>query len=211
MPMTAAVRRPVLLKPSAAAIEGRMDDERIVGLYFERDEDAIAQTSKKYGKYCYSIAMGILRSHEDSEECVNSVYVDTWNTIPPQRPNSLSAFLGKLTRRISIKRLRSMAAQKRGGGEYALALEELDECVPDRVRVEDQADAHILAAHISDFLCGLPDTERRVFVQRYFYMRSVSELARNFGFTQSKVKSMLYRTRQKLREALVKEGDIDKQ
>lgn len=188
-----------------------MDDERIVGLYFERDEDAIAQTSIKYGKYCFSIALGILRSREDSEECVNDVYVGAWNAIPPHLPNSLSAFLGKLTRRISLKRLRSMTAEKRGGGEYALALDELSECVPDRFCVEHEAEAHELAAHLSDYLRALPDTERRIFIRRYFFMRSVDELAREFGFSKSKVKSMLYRTRHKLRNALIKEGDIVEQ
>ncbi len=186
-----------------------MEDEKIVGLYFERDETAIAETSKKYGKYCYSIAMGILHQREDSEECVNDTYVSAWNAMPPHRPRSLSAFLGKLTRRISLKRLRSLSAEKRGGGEYTLALEELGECVPASERVEDRFDAQELAAHLSAFLRRLPEVERKVFVQRYFYLKPVKEIARSFHFSQSKVKSMLYRTRQKLRETLVKEGDID--
>lgn len=185
-----------------------MEDERIIGLYFARSESAIAETSKKYGKYCYSIAMGILRSREDSEECVNDTYVGAWNAMPPHRPRSLSAFLGKLTRNISLKRLRMKTADKRGGGEYALALEELGECVSARESVENRVEEKLLAKHISDFLRTMPDADRRVFVQRYFYLRSVKEIAQDFGFSQSKVKSMLFRSREKLRTKLIKEGDV---
>lgn len=150
--------------------------------------------------------MGILRSREDSEECVNDTYVGAWNAIPPHRPNSLSAFLGKLTRRISLKRLRSQNAEKRGGGEYALALDELGECIPDRESVEKKVEEKRVAECISAFLRTLPATERKVFVQRYFYLRSVKEIAHSFTFSQSKVKSMLHRTRGKLKENLRKEG-----
>lgn len=183
-----------------------MEDKKIVDLYFQRDENAIEETSKKYGRYCYQVAMGILRSREDSEECVNDTYAGAWDAMPPHRPDSLKAFLGKLTRRLSLKRVRLMTAQKRGGGEVPLALDELGECIPAKDTVGDRLEEKELAALISRFLRTLPDDSRRMFVQRYFYLKSVKEIAHSFSCTQSRVKSSLYRVRLQLKEKLKEEG-----
>jgi len=182
-----------------------MEDERIVSLYWERSEQAIAETSSKYGKYCYTIAYNILSSPEDAEESVNDTYMDAWNSIPPHKPSVLSSFLGKITRRLSIDRWRRAHAEKRGGA-MIWVLDELEECIADEKSVEQKVEAKLLADVINSFVKALPDTEQRVFLCRYWYMDSVESIAKEFGFSQSKVKSMLYRTREKLRAQLIKEG-----
>lgn len=183
-----------------------MDDSRIIALYFQRSEDAVAQTDAKYGSYCFSIAHSILLNQEDAKEAVNDTWLGAWNAIPPHRPNSLAAFLGKITRRISINRFLAARTAKRGGGEPELALAELSECIPSPMDVEREVEAKALTEILNRFLRELPDTERRVFVRRYWYISSVEEIAKQFGFSQSKVKSMLFRTRNKLRTILEKEG-----
>ena len=183
-----------------------MDDKSIVDLYFNRNEEAIAQTDKKYGHYCYSIAYNILTSKEDAEESVSDTYMTAWRAIPPYRPSVLSAFLGKITRHISIDRWRERSASKRGGGEVPLALEELKDCVAGMQNVEiDYERKEIVKAYVK-FLESLPVTERRVFLYRYWYVESIETIANKFGFSQSKVKTMLHRTRAKLRMQLAKEG-----
>jgi len=183
-----------------------MDDQHIVELYWARDEEAIRHTADRYGQYCYAIAYNILSVREDSEECVNDTYLDAWNSMPPHRPNVLSAFLGKITRRIAIDRWREGRAQKRGGGEMALALDELSECVASQSDVTREVETLEVAAGVQKFLNTLPDTERRIFVRRYWHMESVASLAARFGYGQSRVKSMLHRTRAKLRRYLEEEG-----
>lgn len=183
-----------------------MDDKRIVELYFERSEQAISETASKYGNYCYSIAYNILDNTEDAEESVNDTYVDAWNSIPPHRPSILATFLGKITRRISIDRWRKDHAEKRGGGEMPLVLEELQECVADDSSVEQEVEKRRLSAIINTFVLSLPETEQMVFLCRYWYMDSVDSICKQFGFSESKVKSMLHRTREKLRTTLRKEG-----
>ena len=183
-----------------------MDDKRIVELYFERSEQAISETASKYGNYCYSIAYNILDNTEDAEESVNDTYVDAWNSIPPHRPSILSTFLGKITRRISIDRWRKDHAEKRGGGEMPLVLEELQECVADDSSVEQDVEKRRLSNIINTFVLSLPETEQKVFLCRYWYMDSVDSICKQFGFSESKVKSMLHRTREKLRTTLRKEG-----
>ena len=183
-----------------------MDDQHIVELYWARDEEAIRHTADRYGQYCYAIAYNILSVREDSEECVNDTYLDAWNSMPPHRPNILSAFLGKITRRIAIDRWREGRAQKRGGGEMALALDELSECVASQSDVTREVETLEVAAGVQKFLNTLPDTERRIFVRRYWHMESVASLAARFGYGQSRVKSMLHRTRAKLRRYLEEEG-----
>ena len=183
-----------------------MDDSAIIELYFERSEAAIVQTDEKYGPYCYSIAYHILTDREDAEESVSDTYLAAWNNIPPRRPNVLSTFLGKLTRYISINRWKKRSACKRGGGEMDLALEELGECVSDGLDVEQQYAYKETIRAFRRFLDTLPETERRVFLRRYWYLDSTREISQRFGFTESKVKSMLHRTRKKLRAQLEKEG-----
>ncbi len=189
-----------------------MEDSRIVELYWARNEAAIAQTEEKYGHYCFTVAYNILGSSEDANESVNDAYMAAWNAMPPHRPQVLSVFLGKLTRRIGISRLRSSTRAKRGGGEPALPLEELAECIPDsspdRCSPEQQVEAGELAAQITSFLGTLPQTEREVFVCRYWFAAGIREISRKFGFSESRVKSMLLRTRERLRRHLSKEGLI---
>ena len=183
-----------------------MDDKSIVDLYFARDQEAITQTDKKYGHYCYRIAYNILTNREDAEESVSDTYVAAWRAIPPRRPSVLSTFLGKITRHIAIDRWRERNASKRGGGEVPLALEELQDCVAGMQNVEmDYERKEIIKAYVK-FLDALPVTERRVFLCRYWYVDSVEAIADKFGFSQSKVKTMLHRTRAKLRKQLAEEG-----
>ena len=182
-----------------------MDDKRIIDLYWSRSESAITETDQKYGKYCYSIAYNILTNNEDAEESVSDTFLAAWNTIPPKRPSVLAAFLGKLTRHISIDRWRMRNRQKRGGGEIVLALEELEECIPDSHTVEATLEQKRLAMVFNGFLDHLPETERRVFLCRYWYLDPISCIADRCGFSESKVTSMLHRTRKKLRITLEKE------
>ena len=182
-----------------------MDDHRIVELYWERSEQAIKETASKYADYCYAIAYNILGNREDSEESVNDTYLDAWNSMPPHRPIFLSTFLGKITRRISIDKLRRRNAEKRGGGTLTLALEELEECLSTRDDLQKELEIQILSDAINRFLEALSDTERRVFLCRYWYVDSIESIAEQFGFSQSKVKSMLLRTREKLKKQLQKE------
>lgn len=183
-----------------------MEDSQILDLYFRRSEQAIAETDTKYGGYCYKIAYGILANREDSEESVSDTYLCAWNAIPPRRPNAFSAFLGKLTRNISINRWKRAHAKKRGGGEVAIALDELEECVSGSESVEDRMGRREVAACLSRFLLSLPEEERKVFLCRYWYVNSIEEISVRMGFSVSKVKSMLFRTRGKLAKVLEKEG-----
>ena len=182
-----------------------MDDSRIIELYWQRAEQAVVETDAKYGGYCYAIAYNILSNREDAEESVSDTYLAAWRSIPPKRPSILSAFLGKITRYISLDRWKSRSAYKRGGGEVPLALEELEDCVSGGESPEETLLRRELVMRLNRFLEELPETERRVFLCRYWYLDSVSDIARRFGFSESKVTSMLHRTRQKLRKSLEKE------
>ena len=181
-----------------------MKDQEIVSLFFDRSEQAISETDRKYGAYCYSIAYNILSSREDSEESVSDTYLTAWNSIPPKRPDFLGAFLGKITRHISIDRWRRKATRKRGGGEMILALDELAECVG--TDMEAEITRRELTRIFNKFLESLPETERNVFLCRYWYLDAIDDIARSTGFSRSKVTSMLHRTRGKLRRKLSEEG-----
>ena len=183
-----------------------MNDTEIVNLYWKREERAIEETAKKYGAYCYAIAYNILSNHEDSEESVNDTYIETWNAIPPHRPMVLSSFLGKITRRLAIDKWRSDHAQKRGGGELTCVLDELTECIAYEDSAERHLEKQMLAQAINDFLATLNETERKIFVCRYFYVNSVETVCKRFGYSESKVKSVLFRVRERLRVYLQKEG-----
>lgn len=183
-----------------------MNDNSIVELYWQRSESAITETAKKYNGYCYSIAYNILANQEDSEESVSDTWLTAWNVIPPRRPTILAAFLGKITRHISIDRWRVRTAQKRGGGEVAVALEELGDCVAGGLSPEQSVERKELVLSLNRFLGTLSETERSVFLCRYWYLDTVPAIAVNFGFSRSKVTSMLHRTRNKLRVHLEKEG-----
>lgn len=183
-----------------------MDDQIIVDLYFQRSEKAITETAVKYGNYCYSIAFNILNNNEDAEESVNDTYNDAWNSIPPHRPSILATFLGKITRRIAIDRWREHNAAKRGGGEIPLILDELQDCIANVTSVEEEYEKLHLSDVINAFVKSLPETEQKVFLCRYWYVDSISSISKQFSFSESKVKSMLFRTREKLRLVLIKEG-----
>ena len=182
-----------------------MEDQGILALFFERSEQAIVETDKKYGGYCYAIAYNILASREDSEESVSDTYLTAWNTIPPRKPNVFNAFLGKITRHISIDRWRKRSAQKRGGKEMLLALDELGECVGSQ-GPEAEISQRELTRILNSFLMSLPETERNVFLSRYWYLDPIEAIVKITGFSQSKVTSMLHRTRGKLRKKLSEEG-----
>lgn len=183
-----------------------MNDKKIIDLYWERNEDAIKLTKQAYGRYCYSIAYHILHNKEDAQECENDTYLDAWNTMPPQRPTSLSAYLGMITRRISLDRYRFNHAKKRGSGEIPLSLSELDECIPADATIGEEIAQEALAELLSAFLWELRKSERNVFLRRYFYCDSIREISHRYGYTQGKVKMILLRTRQKLLTVLQEKG-----
>ena len=183
-----------------------MNDSQIVALYFDRDQRAIEETAAKYGNYCYTIVRGILQNREDAEEAVSDTYLALWAAIPPHRPVVLRTFLGKVARRTALKRWERSRTQKRGGGEVALALEELSEYLSDGTTPETAIETAELTQLLNEFLRKLPKEERQVFVCRYWYLDPIADIAKRFGFSQSKVKSMLSRTRMKLRATLSKEG-----
>ncbi len=185
-----------------------MEDNQIVDLYFKRDEQAITVTRDKYGRLLRSVSYGILKSHEDSEECENDTYLKAWNVMPPQRPSILSAFLSKITRNLALDRYDKMHAAKRGGGEVPLIIDELQECIADMSAAssDDETEGTLLKAIIDEFLDGLAEDSRKIFMRRYFFGDSVNEIADRFGFGKSKVKMSLQRAREGLKDKLNKEG-----
>jgi RNA polymerase sigma-70 factor (ECF subfamily) len=184
-----------------------MDDQQIVDLYWKRDESAIAETQKKYGKYCHTIAYAILHSHEDAEECVNDTYLRAWGAIPPAKPGRLSTFLGKITRNLSLDRYEKNTAQKRSG-PVELVLDELSECIPDADSALDPIDMIALGDAINAFLEGLPQKTRQIFLRRYWYMSPVKDIARDTGMSEGAVKVSLMRTRESFKAYLEKEGIV---
>lgn len=183
-----------------------MEDLQIVDLYWARSETAIACTARKYGAYCFTIAHNILNSREDADEVVNDTWMQAWNCMPTHRPGILSTFLGKITRRLSIDQWRRCHAQKRGGGEVLLSLSELEDCCAAAGGVEEQVELQELAEVINTLLARLPQMERDVFVSRYFFLFPIREIAEKFATTEGRIRTMLYRTRLKLRRELQKEG-----
>lgn len=179
-----------------------MNDAEIVSLFWKRDETAILQSRRKYDSYCRRIARNILGDRRDAEECLSDTYLAAWNSIPPHRPAQLATYLGKLTRRISLKKRRESQALKRGGGELPLALDELAECVPGGRDIEDMLEEAALLELMNSFLGELDAQARGVFLRRYWYLDSIAEIAERFHFSQSRVKSMLLRSRRRLRERL---------
>lgn len=183
-----------------------MDDREIIDLFFQRNQDAIEAARARYGGGCGAVARRILGSDEDAEECVSDALLAAWNAIPPQRPKSLGAFLTALTRNGALDRLRREDAKKRGGGEAALALHELEEAVPAPGSVEEAVEQTLLAESLERFLRGLSDRDRRAFLRRYWYLCPVKEVAALGGMSESGTASLLRRLRKKLKQHLEKEG-----
>lgn len=183
-----------------------MKDTEIMDLYWARDERAIHETQHRYGRYCYSIAYNILKDREDSDECVNDTWLRAWNVIPPRRPDRLELFLGTITRNLSFDKWKGKHAMKRGSGGVTVALDELVECVPDRHNTEEEVEAAELERLINSFLHSLPERECNVFLRRYWYVEEYSEIAKRYGIKLNTVKTILFRTRARLKDFLEKEG-----
>lgn len=183
-----------------------MEDTAIITLYWNRDETAIGESNTKYGSFCRAVALNILSVQEDAEECVNDTWLRAWNAIPPARPSPLRTFFGKITRNLSLDRFRAARAQKRGGGNMELILEELGECVGSGESVEGAFDARETAGVITRFLDGQQPLQRQIFLRRYWFGDSIAEIAKRFALREGTVKSNLFRTRERLREALEREG-----
>ncbi len=186
--------------------EGTMEDSQIIDLYWARSEQAVQETDTKYGGYCRAIAHNILKSLEDSEECVADTWLRAWNAMPPQRPSVLSAFLGRITRNLSFDRYKAARAEKRGGDSFPAALDELSECVPAMGGVEQTMDERELGRAIDRFLRTVPEKQCSLFLRRYWYAESISQIAARYSMKENTVKSVLFRTREQLRAFLQKEG-----
>ena len=189
--------------PSPTPPRGHLPDEEIVNLYFDRSEEAIAACQVKYGKSCHTVAYNILRSDEDAEECVNDTWLRAWNSIPPERPTRLGAWLSTVTRRLALTRYEKKTAAKRYGG-METSLEELSECVTaGSLTIADEV---ALSEAINGFLASLPTRTRMIFMGKYWYMDSIADIAKALGMGESAVKVTLHRTREKFRKHLAKEG-----
>jgi len=184
-----------------------MQDAQIIDLYWNRDERAIVESDRHYGAYCRKIAMNILNSHEDAEECVNDTWHNTWNNIPPQKPNSLAAFFGRIIRNLSISRFRANRAQKRFDG-ITILLSELDECVPARESVMQEIEGKMLSETIDGWLAQLPKDDRILFVRRYWFGEAVNALAEEYGCSQNQMAQRMMRLRKALKSTL-DQGGID--
>lgn len=183
-----------------------MNDNDIIELYFARAENAIGETQKKYGSYCKSVAYNILGSPEDSEECVNDTYLKLWNMIPPERPSHFAAFICAVARSIALNLVRHRTALKRGGGTYEQAYDEISECVASTENVEKSVDERELSAIMSRFVGSLGYEKKMIFMKRYYHFMPVSDIAEEMGITEEKVRTVLHRTRKKLKAYLEKEG-----
>lgn len=186
-----------------------MKDEMIVKLYLERSEQAIRETAEKYESLCMTIAGRILGDYEDARECVNETWLRAWNSIPPQVPRALPAFLGSIARNLAISRYRKNSAGKRGSLRVEISLEELSECADGKEPVEETAERALLQEALNRFLGSLRAEERIIFVRRYYYMETVKEIAAGTGKKESYVKTSLYRSREKLKEYFKKEGLLE--
>lgn len=183
-----------------------MNDEQILDLYFARDEQALVETDRKYGGYCFTLANSILHNDQDAEETVSDTYLKAWNAIPPKRPGIFKLFLAKITRNLAFSRWRAYSAEKRGGGEMELVLEELEGCLAAPGGVEDAMNAKELARTIRAFLDTLPEREQDIFLRRYFFVEESETIAQRYGMKPATVLRTLSRTRMKLKRYLLKEG-----
>ena len=183
-----------------------MEDAAIIDLFFERNEQAISETEQKYGKYCFTVANNILTNEQDSEECVNDTYAKAWDAIPPQKPNSLKLFLAKITRNLAFDKVKNESRKKRGGNNFALALDEMSEIIPSSERIEDELEAKELMRAVNTFLRNASPRSCNIFVCRYFYLYSIDKIGEKYGLSRQNVAKILSRTRIELKEYLIKEG-----
>ncbi len=183
-----------------------MEDNKIIELYNHRDEKAISETDKKYSSYLYVIANNILNDHEDSKECVNDTYLRAWNTIPPNCPPRLAYYLGRITRGLSIDRLRSHAAHRRLASQYSVSMDELGECFASFEDVQADIELEMLSQQLTAFLLGLDEQKRSVFIRRYYFCDSIRDISRRMGMSESAVKSILKRVRDSLKSYLEGQG-----
>lgn len=183
-----------------------MEDEEIYQLYWKRSEQAIQVTHEKYGAWCRGIAYRILNIQEDAEECVSDTYFTVWNRIPPHRPRTFRAWLGSITRNLALDRYRYLTAEKRGGTETAIALEELQECVSGTETPQEALDEKEATLVIRRFLARQTEMNRNIFLRRYWHMTPIRDIAEAYGISESKVTSILFRQRKQLRAMLEKEG-----
>lgn len=183
-----------------------MEDKLLIDGLFARDERSVARLEEKYSGYCYTVAYAVVRCREDAQECVGDAMLGAWNSIPPNRPENLGAYVGRIARNSALNLLKVRRAKKRGEKNVALALDELSECIPSAENTEQQADTVLLREAVNGFLDSLERERRIVFIQRYWYMLGISEIAAEHGMTEGAVKMSLKRTRDSLKIFLEKEG-----
>ena len=183
-----------------------MNDNDLIGLFFERDERAVKEAQLKYGSYCFSVAKNVLGSREDAEECVSSAFLKAWETIPPKRPERLGVYLARITRNVSFNRFKELSRKKRGGRETELVLDELSEILPAHGDAASEAEFNELKNAVNTFLHSISHRERRVFLDRVFELKPVKTIAAEHGMSDNAVMSLLSRTRKKLRQYLESEG-----
>jgi len=183
-----------------------MEDNEIVQMYWDRNEEALSATAKKYGSYCFSIAKNIVGNNEDAEECVNDTYLQTWNSIPDNKPKMLSTYLGKIARNISFNRYKYNNAEKRGGGQIDFVLDELSDLITAPDESDDELDSRLLSKAINAFISNLSLEKRQIFMCRYWYADSIKDIADRFDMTENNVSVTLNRLRQKLSEYLKESG-----
>lgn len=182
------------------------EDSRIIELYFERNESAVAETDKKYGAYCMTVSKNILGNEEDAKECLNDTYLAAWNSIPPKIPEKLSLFLGKITRNLSLNRFRKNEAKKRGGGTADIVFDEIGEIISGSDNPEEKFERKEIIGAVNEFLRTLPEEKRSIFICRYWYFDSIEDIAARFGKKESGIYSSLERTRKNLRKYLSERG-----
>ena len=183
----------------------QLDDSKIIDLFVERSEQAIQELDKKYGKSVKQTAANILHDRQDAEECVNDAYLGVWSTIPPQHPDHLGSYVCRIARNLAVSRIRGESAAKRNRS-FDLVLDELADCIPSRVNVENELEAKELLEAIDRFLSALVYDDRFIFVRRYWYADSVKEIAESMNVRENRISVRLFRLREKLRKTLVKEG-----
>lgn len=183
-----------------------MQDEKIIQLYWERNESAIKETQKTYEKYLSKIIYNVLGNIQDSTECLNDTYLKIWNSIPPNRPAVFSVYIGKIARETAIDAYRKQNRSKRKPSEYTLALDEISECVSGKENTEKSVETNLLGKEISSFLRTVSEDKRTVFIMRYYYADSIKDISEYTNMSESKVKGILHRTRKELKKHLEKEG-----